>query len=69
MKMKVIYYHVSRCKRRGLFYCSTTFKPYCNFAISGFSEMKVKSLRFTEYGRGTISKPKTLISNTRSANT
>ena len=69
MKMKVICCHVSRCKRRGVCKCSTTFKPYCSFAISGFSEMKVKILRFIEYGRGTMSKPKTLISNTRSANT
>lgn len=47
----------------------TTFMPYCSFAMSGFSEMKVKSLRFMVYGRGTISNPKMLISNTRSANT
>ena len=43
--------------------------PYCSFAISGFSEMKVKSLRLKEYGRGTMSKAKIAISNTRSANT
>lgn len=43
--------------------------PYCNFAMIGFSEMKVKSLRLMEYGRGTMSNPKTLISNTKSANT
>ena len=49
--------------------CRATFMPYCSFAMSGFSEMKVKSLRFMEYGRGTMSNPKMLISNTRSANT
>ena len=43
--------------------------PYCSFAIRGFSEMKVKSLRFIEYGRGTMSKAKMTISKTRSANT
>lgn len=31
--------------------------------------MKVKSLRLTEYGRGTMSKAKIAISNTRSAKT
>ena len=49
--------------------CGNTFMPYCSFAISGFSEMKVKSLRLKEYGRGTMSKAKIAISNTSSANT
>ena len=47
----------------------STFMPYCSFAMSGFSEMNVKSLRFIEYGNGTMSNPKMLISNTKSANT
>lgn len=37
--------------------------------MSGFSDMKVKSLRLKEYGRGTMSKAKMAISNTRSAKT
>jgi len=37
--------------------------------MRGFSDMKVKSFRFMEYGRGTMSNPKTDISNTRRANT
>ena len=48
---------------------SHTFKPYCNLAMRGFSEMKVKSLRFMVKGRGMMSDMKTTISNTRSANT
>ena len=43
--------------------------PYCNFATSGFSDMKVKSLRFIEYGSGTMRAQKIVISNTRSTNT
>lgn len=46
-----------------------TFIPYCNFATSGFSEMKVKSFRFTVNGSGTTRSMKMLISSTRSANT
>ena len=46
-----------------------TFMPYCSFAISGLSEIKVKSFRFHVYGRGTMSSMKMLISATRSKNT
>lgn len=46
-----------------------TFMPYCNFATSGFSEMKVKSLRFMVYGSGTMRAQKMPISNIRSTNT
>lgn len=43
--------------------------PYWNFATSGFSDMKVKSLRFMVYGSGTIRAQKMAISNIRSTNT
>ena len=46
-----------------------TFIPYCSFAIMGLSDMKVKSFRFIVYGKGTMSSPKTDISNTKRANT
>lgn len=46
-----------------------TFMPYCNFAIMGFSEMKVKSLRFQVNGRGTMSNMKMAISTTSRTNT
>ena len=46
-----------------------TFMPYCNFAIMGFSEMKVKSLRFQVNGRGTMSNMKIVISTTSRTNT
>lgn len=46
-----------------------TFMPYCNFAIRGFSEMKVKSLRFQVNGRGTMSPMKMDISTTKRTNT
>jgi hypothetical protein len=39
--------------------------PYCNFAIIGLSEMKVKSLRRHVNGRGTIRAQKMSISVTR----
>lgn len=42
-----------------------TLRPYCNFAITGLSETKVKSLRLTAKGRGTIRPIKTPISRTR----
>lgn len=43
--------------------------PYCNFAMSGFSEMKLNNFRFQVNGRGMMSNMKTLISNTSSKNT
>ena len=43
---------------------SPTFMPYCSFATKGFSEIKVKSLRFQENGRGTMSNMNTAISAT-----
>ncbi len=43
--------------------------PYWNFATSGFSDMKVKSLRFMVYGSGTIRAQKMVISTIRSTNT
>lgn len=46
-----------------------TFKPYCNLAMRGFSEMNVKSLRFMVNGRGMMRDMKTTISNTRRAKT
>jgi hypothetical protein len=46
-----------------------TFKPYWSFATSGFSDTKVKSLRFTVNGRGMMRVMKTAISKTRRANT
>ena len=46
-----------------------TFKPYCNLAIIGLSDMKVKSLRFMENGMGMMRDTKTAISNTRRAKT
>ena len=46
-----------------------TFKPYCSFAMIGFSDMKVKRPRFQVKGRGVTRAAKTTISNTRSANT
>lgn len=49
--------------------CPCTFKPYCNFAISGLSEMKVKSLRFQVNGSGTMSSMKMPISAIKSINT
>lgn len=39
--------------------------PYCNFAIIGLSEMKLKSLRRHVNGRGTIKARKMSISVTR----
>lgn len=45
------------------------FKPYCNLAMRGFSDMKVKSLRFMVKGIGMMRDMKTTISNTRSAKT
>ena len=70
MKMNVIYVQVRSAivksrAQAGLL----TFIPYCNFATSGFPDMKVKSLRFIVYGRGTMSSMKMLISSTSSANT
>ena len=41
-----------------------TFMPYCNFAIIGLSDMKVKSLRRQVNGRGTIRAMKMTISVT-----
>ena len=46
-----------------------TLIQYCNFAIAGLSEMKVRSLRFQVKGIGTMSDMKTTISKTRSTNT
>jgi len=46
-----------------------TFIQYCNFAIRGLSEMKVRSLRFQVKGIGTMSDMKTTISKTRSPKT
>lgn len=42
-----------------------TFKPYCNFAMIGLSEMKAKSLRLMVNGRGTMRARKTAISKTK----
>ena len=46
-----------------------TLIPYCNFATNGLSEMKVKSLRFQVYGKGTMSSMNMLISETSRRNT
>lgn len=46
-----------------------TFNPYCNFAIIGLSEMKVKSLRRHVNGRGTIKAIKMTISATNKRKT
>lgn len=46
-----------------------TFNPYCNFAIIGFSEMKVNRPRFTLNGNGMMSAMNTTISKTRRAKT
>jgi hypothetical protein len=43
---------------------SVTFNPYCNLAIIGLSARKVKSLRFTVNGIGTMRAMKTTISKT-----
>ena len=43
--------------------------PYCNFAIIGLSEMKVKSLRRQVKGSGTIRARKIIISVTKRRNT
>ena len=43
--------------------------PYCNLAMIGLSEMKVKSLLFTVKGIGTMRAMKTTISKTRRAKT
>jgi hypothetical protein len=42
-----------------------TFIPYCNFAMSGDSEMKVNILRLMVYGRGTMRPIKMDISVTK----
>lgn len=67
MKMNVIYDLSAAVYLMVL--AAPTFMPYCNFATSVFSEMKVKSLRFQVNGRGTMSSMKTAISATSSANT
>lgn len=46
-----------------------TFMPYCNFATSGFSEMKVKRVLFHVNGSGTINAMNSTISKTRMAKT
>ena len=45
------------------------FRPYCSFAMIGFSEMNVNSLLRMVKGRGTMSSMKMLISATRSMKT
>ena len=45
-----------------------TFNQYCIFATIGFSERKVKSLRFHVNGIGTMRLMKSAISNTRRIN-
>ena len=45
------------------------FRPYCIFAMIGFSEMKVNSFLRTAKGRGTMRSMKMLISATRSMKT
>lgn len=42
-----------------------TFNPYCNFATTGLSEMKVNNFRLMGKGRGMIKPMKTAISKTR----
>jgi hypothetical protein len=42
-----------------------TFIPYCSFAMTGLSDMKVKSLRRHVNGRGTINAMKMTISVTK----
>lgn len=55
--------------RKRVLLCLPTLRPYCNFAMSGFSLMKVKSLRLMVNGIGTIRDMKTTISKTRSPKT
>lgn len=69
MNRKVICADVSQAAVETCMLCLQTFKPYCNLAMTGFSEMKVKSLRFIVNGRGMMRDIKTTISNTRSAKT
>jgi hypothetical protein len=45
------------------------FKPYCSFAIRGFSEMKLKRRRRQVKGIGTMRVMKTTISVTNSKKT
>lgn len=50
-------------------FATHTFSPYCSFAMRGFSEMKVNSLRRQVNGRGMMSDMKITISATRSMKT
>jgi hypothetical protein len=62
MKIKVIYVRLALAMLQTL--SIYTFIPYCNFATSGLSDMKVKSFRFRVNGRGTMSSMKMAISAT-----
>lgn len=71
MKMKVIFDGLATvfCSPTLSLSGQLTFSPYCNFATTGLSEIKVNSFRLTVKGSGRMRPMKTTISITRRTKT